>query len=173
MILSKKYYSVELKFLLLFVLALNIGTLLVLNGKVLPTAHAQTVGFCWEHDYDDHGKRYCKNFQTIDELKQRHIRLRKACQNAHKCSVVQYIRFENRYFYHGIKVCNTSNTGDSTFVLVTDHDTNTGYYGTSSVKKHANSCQENHDKFTNFFRDDQTYLIIERGNLKYGGVMPK
>lgn len=133
-------------------------------------AHAQSTGFCWEHDYNDYGEKICKNFQTIGELQQRHIRLRKGCQSADICSVVQYIKYQNRFFYHGIKVCSNSNSGDSAIMIATDTDEQGGFYA-SMIQRNDSSCAENYLNFVNFFRDDQTYLYIERGNLKFGGQM--
>ena len=144
----------------------------VLNVEVHGQTDNREAGYCWEYDYDDDGHRFCKKYETFEDLKSRHIRLRRACKVADRCEVIQFMKLFDRYYYHAIKLCHNSDAGDSTFILATDSPQGS-LLRVNKMEKKSASCLENVDEFQNFHRDAPTYFVVTSGKVSYGGLMPK
>lgn len=161
-------------------LAALISMFLMMISLGYSTANADSHGICFSHDYDDNGERYCDNFHTMEDIRQRHIRLREFCKkdkNTSNCEPIQYIRNGERYFYHSIKVCyDREERSKSRFFLVTDAGFE--FQGKSDQiivneqENHDGSCLENRKKFDEYIRNDQIYFYSQNGVLLYGGIMP-
>lgn len=164
--------------------AVSITLILMLMVGLGPTvASADSHGYCDSYDYNDDGEKYCDDFQSIEEVRQRHIRLRKYCKDLQdasgdNCAVTSYIRDGERHFYNRVRAClYDDDENRSEFYDVSDYDISDdsfwyfqqiGYHGTCfSVenKKHFNS-------FPYIGIDYPIYYVIRNGILEYGGKMP-
>lgn len=166
-----RHYNLGGKLMSLFVLVSTI-IILGLSDSSFAQAYTRTAGYCMKFDFDDTGKRFCSSSETLGELKQRHIRLRRACSNANKCKVTQYFRSVDRYYYHSIKICTNTDSGGSTFLVVTDSPEEF-LYRVNKIEKRKDSCIESIDDFDRFDQDVATFYVVESGKIEYGGVMPK
>lgn len=162
--------------------AVLISTLLMVIGLGSSIANADNHGICFSHDYDDNGERYCDEFHTMEDIRQRHIRLREFCKekkNISRCEPIQYIRDGGRHFYLAIKTCSDEygEKGKSRFFVLTDAGLE--FEGKEDVmivareKNHSGSCLENGNLFDEYAQKDPTYFYSQNGVLKYGGIMPK
>lgn len=144
----------------------------VLNVEVHGQTDNREAGYCRGYDFDDEGYRFCKKYETFEELKSRHVRLRKACKVADRCEVTQFLKLFDRYYYHSIKICSNSTAGGSTFILATDSPQGS-LLQVNRIEKKSSSCVENVDEFQSFYQDVPTYFVVTSGKVGYGGVMAK
>lgn len=54
----------------------SVTSILALMIGLSPTAAiSDSHGYCDSYDYNDDGEKYCDDFQSMEDIKQRHIRL--------------------------------------------------------------------------------------------------
>ena len=80
------------------------------SGFSIVSVSADNHGYCFSHDYDDDGRRYCNNFQTIENIRQKHIWFRKFCGDFREypdniCETIIYYRSGENYFSSMVRAC--------------------------------------------------------------------
>lgn len=162
-------------------IAVLVLTLLMVIVPESGTANANDHGVCFYYDYDDNGERYCDDYRTMEEIRQRHIRLRKLCREEktdRKCEATQYFKNGERYFYVSVKICfDIRGENKSRFFIATDAGIEFGDIKNAiragQEENHTGSCSQNHEIFEEYFQKSPTYFYNQDGILKYGGKMPQ
>lgn len=163
---------------------ISVTLMLALMIGLSPTAAiADSHGYCESYDYNDDGEKYCDDFQSMADIKQRHIRLRKYCKYLQEktndsCQVTYYIRSGERHFYDRVRTCIYNDSKNrSEFRHVSDYDESMGSIWYIEKTDYHGSCfsTKNKNLFNNFPSIGvgyPIYYVIRNDSLEYGGEMP-
>ena len=150
-------------------------------GLGITSANANNHGLCISYDYNDDGDKYCDNFETIEEIKQTHIRLRKYCRAIKempggKCEAIVYFKAGEKFFYDQIRIClNNKKTNESNFMHINNAtyvDEDLSLVNSLEEVTHDESCHKNRRIFRDFpYPGAPVFFVIKNGVGEYGGKM--